>query len=712
VFASAVIGAAVLGWRYAEASKPLTGPIVLISIDTLRADHLAAYGYRRGATPQLDRLASEGILFERAYAHAPLTLPSHASMLTGRLPFEHGVRDNAGFSLDGRHPTLGALLGSRGFDTAAAVSSYLLRETTGLARGFGAYDATLSGPAPDSTVPMVERSGTATVAAAERWIDEQRSSRFFYFLHLVEPHRPYAPPEGSTAADPYDAEVSAADGLVGRFLGALQRRGFYDQSLIIVTSDHGEGLGDHGEREHGLFLYDATIRVPLIVKLPGVIEARRIAAPVQHIDLVPTILDLVRAPAPSGLRGRSLRALLEDRNEASLQPTPIYSEAAYGFYQFGWAPLVALTEGTLRYIQAPRPELYDLETDPGEARNLAAERADTTARVAAALERLAGDARFEPPREVSRADREALAALGHVGVERRWSLPAPGSAGADPKDMVSALVAFRRGMELAGGRRHLEAIEALKALATKRSDMRRVWHEIGKLELRAGRTDEALAAFKRFATLEPDDARGPLGVGGVQARLGRFEDAAKQGALALALAVTTADTVSVPDAYDLGIRAAFGRKDTVTARALAVRAQEADALPGFEPYVEARLLHDRGDMEEATPLFEKAAEATRNRPATITELHWYRGDTFARLERYPEAERAFQREIELSPLNTRAYSSLAMLYRASHRDEKAAETLDALVRAVPTAEGYSIAARLWAVLGDRERADQLKKNIH
>ncbi len=708
-FAAAVIGAAVLGWRYAEASKPLAGPIVLISIDTLRADRLPAYGYRAGTTPTLDRLAREGIVFERAYAHAPQTLPSHASMLTGRLPFEHGVRDNAGFALEENDSTLAELLRGRGFDTAAAVSSYLLREKTGLGRGFAVYDARLPAPQPESVLPVVERSGRDTVSAAEIWIDAQGSSRFFYFLHLFEPHKPYAPPARLATGHPYDGEVALADELVGRFLSALQRRGFYDQALIIVTSDHGEGLGDHGEQEHGLFLYDETVRVPLIVKMPGIIEARRVSVPVQHIDLVPTILDLVRAPAPGGMQGRSLRALLEDRDETSLRSTAWYGEGMYGYYQFGWAPLYSLTDEHKRFIQAPRAELYELAADPNERTNLAADRKAEADGMAAALERLIGAAELEPPDEVSPDENEKLTALGHVGIDRTLSGQAAGAEAPDPKDMILVLGAFKRGMELAATRRYAEAIEALKALAAKRPWMGSVWHEVGKLELGTGRTEEALAAFRRFASLEPDNPRGAIAIGNAQALLDRFEEAGKQAALALALAAATADAASRPAAYDLGIRAAFGRRDTATARALATEAQMADPSIGLGPYVDARLLHDRGDSEEAVPLFEKAAAVTRDHPTRITGLYWHLGDALARLERYDAAERAFRREIELSPRNTRPYASLAMLYRASHRHEKAAEALDALVLAVPTPEGYALAARLWTVLGDRDRADALRK---
>src|SRR5580765_1562287 len=280
----------------------------MISIDTLRADHLPPYGYTRVRTPAIDALAADGVLFERAYSHAPQTLPAHVSILSGRLPFEHGVRDNAGFSVLPSEPMLPDRLRARGYATGGVVSAFVLRKETGIDKGFDFFDGSMP-PAPaDMSIAQVQRDGAQSEAIAERWLDGLPSSRFFLFLHLYEPHKPYTPPERFKQYAPYDGEIAYADEIVGRLIAHLRTKGLYDAATIVLLSDHGEGLGDHGEQEHGLFVYDEAIHVPLIIKQEGNAGAgRRIADLVQHIDLVPTILDLVKAPGGGNLRGRSLK---------------------------------------------------------------------------------------------------------------------------------------------------------------------------------------------------------------------------------------------------------------------------------------------------------------------------------------------------------------------------------------------------------------------
>ncbi|RPJ60153.1 MAG: hypothetical protein EHM24_27400, partial [Acidobacteria bacterium] len=309
LFFAALGLASVLGglaaWRMLAPASRGEGVIVLISVDTLRADRLPAYGYQGVRTPAIDALAADGVLFERAYAHSPQTLPSHASILTGALPFETGVRDNVGFTLPPGRPTLAELLRGRGMATAGVVSSFVLRKESGLARGFDFYDDRLPPSAPDKPMGQVQREGETSLRVAEGWM-EGRQAPFFLFFHIYEPHTPYTPPARFGEYDPYDGEVAWSDEIVGSLVGWLKERGLYDNATIVFLSDHGEGLGEHGEKEHGLFLYDATIRVPLIVKLPrGEGTGRRVTAPVQHIDLVPTLLAQAGVPAPAGLRGRN-----------------------------------------------------------------------------------------------------------------------------------------------------------------------------------------------------------------------------------------------------------------------------------------------------------------------------------------------------------------------------------------------------------------------
>jgi len=335
--------AAVGGWRYARASAPLSGPIILISIDTLRADHLPPYGYAHVKTPAIAALAADGVVFERAYSHSPQTLPAHASLLSGRLPSENGVRVDEGAAVKPGERLLPQMLRDRGYATAGVVSSALLGKHTGIGQGFEFFD---SGTAPGS------RDGAESEKIAERWL-ASHSTRAFMFLHLDEPHAPYEPPDRFAEFAAYDGEIAYADEIVGRLVKYLKSHQLYDRSTIVLLSDHGEGLGEHGEDEHGLFVNQEAVHVPLIIKQESnTSPGRRVRDVVQHIDLVPTILDLVKAPLPWGLRGRSLKPLLEGTGRPA--PVSVYSESLYGRTHFGWSAITALTSD-----RTPAPVLAD-----------------------------------------------------------------------------------------------------------------------------------------------------------------------------------------------------------------------------------------------------------------------------------------------------------------------------------------------------------------
>ena len=432
--------AALGGWRFAKASAPVNGPIVLVSIDSLRPDHLPAYGYTGGKTPAIDALAADGIVFERAYAHVPQTLPAHAAMLTGRLPFETGVRDVAGFTLPDSARTVAEILRDRGYATGGIVSSFLLRKDTGIGRGFAFFDAEL--PPPDDRSPdaWLMRDGAESEQVAEHWLDSIGTSRAFLFLHIAEPHAPHAAPERFDSGSPYDNEVAYADEIVGRLIRYLKTHQLYDRATILLVSDHGEGLGDHGEQGHGLLAYEESLHVPLIVKQPGGEDAkRRVKTPVQQIDLVPTILDLAKAPGAGGLRGRSLTPLF---NGGSIPDTTIYAESLYGEYRFGWAPMTSLIDGPYQLISSgTRDELFNLDVPAAARHDLAVEKPDI---VAALRKQLAGYvARATPLKAapVTPTDRERFEALGYVGVP---GTPAPpGTERPSPADKVEFVEHYR-----------------------------------------------------------------------------------------------------------------------------------------------------------------------------------------------------------------------------------------------------------------------------
>src|SRR5262249_9493377 len=422
--------AALGGWRSGRASGPVSGPIILVSIDPLGADPRPAYGYRKVKTPAIDALAADGVVFERAYSHAPQTLPAHAALLSGQLPFETGVRDNVGFTIRRGERLLPQMLRDRGFTTAGIVSASVLRAATGISQGFDFFDGEMPAASPELSIGQVQRDGAESERIAERWLGSIGTARAFLFLHLYEPHKPYAPPERFSAYAPYDGEIAYADEIVGRLIRYLKSHQLYDRSTVILLADPGEGVGDHGEQEHGLFVYDEAIHVPLIVKQEGNVGAgRRVVDLVQHIDLVPTILDLVRAPIPGGLRGRTLKPVLDGTGR--LDPTTVYAEALYARYHFGWSELTAVTDDRYRYIKAPREELHDLQHDPREQTTLAADRPQARQALRGALDAVAGGAAIQAPHEVTAEARERLQALGYVGTQSEVAA-GPGEALPDP----------------------------------------------------------------------------------------------------------------------------------------------------------------------------------------------------------------------------------------------------------------------------------------
>jgi len=360
-----------LAWAGMPAEKPPSRPdVYLVTIDTLRADHVHCYGYDRIQTPTLDSLAKDGVRFANAFTPSPITNTSHTSILTGLLPSAHGVTD-FGRPLVADHPTLAEMLKQQGYQTAAFIGAVILDSKAmapGLDRGFDFFDNFPEHSQTKSRWGRLERRADDVVRRAEAWRDAHPAGPHFMWVHLYDPHDPYEPPAPYSAQYKdhlYDGEIAYADAALGSFVAHLKQRGWYENALIIVVGDHGEGLGEHQEETHGVFLYDSTLHVPLIVKLPGKGEARTVQTQARTTDIFPTVLDLLSVEAPSQLDGESLKAVLE-KGEGS--DRALIAETDYPLH-FGWAPLRAVREDGLKFIEAPRPELYDLGKDPGELHN-------------------------------------------------------------------------------------------------------------------------------------------------------------------------------------------------------------------------------------------------------------------------------------------------------------------------------------------------------
>jgi len=479
------------------ASTPTPRNLVLLTLDTTRTDRLGAYGSRSRATPALDALAARGTTFEQAMAHLPLTRPSHATMLTGLLPHHHGVWSNGPYRLDDRFETLAERSRSGGYRTAAVVGSFVLTRSFGLAQGFDLFDDEVL-EVPDADP---ERPAGAVVDRALAWMAEERlAPPFVLWLHFYDPHEPYSPPEpfrGRFPTDPYTGEVAAMDAAVGRLLAELERRGWLAETLVIAAGDHAEALGEHGEATHGYLVYESTLRVPLIVAGPGIPAGRRVRAPVGLVDLMPTIVEALGLARPGDTSdGQSFwRELVDGR----VRPRTVLFEHRSLREQFGWSPLSGLRSERWKLIEAPTPELFDLEADPGEMRNLAQAQLEQLERLGAAWrsQRASLEEPGPDPQPLSPEEEDRLGALGYV-------VSAPAIAGprggVDAKtvaailpaidDLIAARRAGRRdetarlterilaedpgnrfalrcrGDDLVEARRYREAVSVLKALVS------------------------------------------------------------------------------------------------------------------------------------------------------------------------------------------------------------------------------------------------------
>lgn len=665
--------------------------MLLISIDTLRADRLPAYGYGGVETPSLDRFRRDAILYRNAYSPCPMTLPSHVTMFTGQLPPGHGVRNNVGFVFDGAlHPSLPRLLARRDYATGAAVSSYVLRGETGLAAIFDEYEDSL-GSRPGGALAEQKRPGSVTVGFAKRWIAAHAGSPFFYFFHIYEPHVPYDPPEPfrSRYKDAYDAEIATADGVVGDLLDHLRRVGAYDRSIIVVTSDHGEGLGDHGEDQHSILLYLEAIRVPLLLKLPGGrLAGRTVEAPAQLVDLLPTMAGLVEMEEPKGLPGRSLLHL-EDPG-APLRT--VYAETLYPRLQLGWSELRSLIEGQWHYIHGPRPELYDIVADPGEKRDLIAGEVERGGRMRAALERYPSGPLLPGPVDTATAER--LAALGYVGTARERAL----GALPNPRDSLPYLERLRRGFRLAAERRYEAAAAVLSGLARDNPGMVEAWMKLGEVLQEADRPGEAAAALgqalDRSPVLLPDVA---LALGHAELRAGRLQPAA-------AAALRARSALPTP-AHELLARVALARNRLDEAEREAAAALEPGHPQPSSMLLGAEVKTRRGDFTGALAVLEEAQGRARALGIErIYRLEALRADALARLGRAKEAEVAYRREIAAFPGNLVAHANLAALLFSEGRRTEVDPLLEEMAAANPNARARGVAATVWEAFGDRPRA--------
>jgi arylsulfatase A-like enzyme/Flp pilus assembly protein TadD len=626
--------------------------ILLVTVDTLRADSLGVYG-GRAATPNLDGLAARGARFDFAHAHAVVTLVSHASILTGRYPYEHGIRDNTGYRLDPSEETAASRLKAAGFSTGGFVGGFPLDRRFGLGKGFDQYDDRMTRAGPTGEVSERERPADAVVRASLEWIDKQ-PGKWFAWVHVYDPHEPYAPPgEFATrfASEPYLGEVSWTDAALGPLFARLN--GLSRPTLVVVTSDHGEALGDHGERTHSLFAYEATLRVPLIVSeiVPSDRGARRngtvVDTPVRHVDLLPTLLASAGgSPAGSGA------SLLETITAGRGADRPTYFEAMSAAVTRGWAPLRGVLVGREKYIDLPIVELYDLAVDPKEANNIVNARADRARVMVETLKQF----NVAPParaRQETADTIERLRSLGYIGggavaVRDKYT------DADDPKRLVEIEQMLTQGNEAFRAGRLSEAVDVYRAIIAKRPDTEDAYRKLALVYWRSGRPRLAIETLE--AALR-------AGVTQSEVRIKLAQYLAESGQPAKAVALLEKDaTGSDPDALiGLGNALTMAGRNAEAVRVFRrlLEIDPANAL-AYENLGAAQL--QSRDFKGAEASLRRAIELDPNLAGAHTAL----GVVLASTNRTADAIEAWRRALALDPNDANAAFNLKRVGSSRH----------------------------------------------
>jgi tetratricopeptide (TPR) repeat protein len=633
--------------------------VILISIDTLRSDHLPAYGYRAIRTPNINRLAHDGIVFERAYSNVPLTLPSHATIMTGLLPAEHGVRDNAGYRLDAAKPTIASMLHANGYATAGAVSAYVLRRDSNLNAGFDFYDDSIDfiEGAPTGNL---QRGGSVTASIIAKWMASHRSVPFFAFVHLFEPHTPYEPS--------YDGEIVKADAIVGDLLDELRTANLYDDALIILLSDHGEGLGDHGEQEHGVLLYREALQVPLILKLPrGSRAGERVNDPAQLADILPTIASVVGVANPPHVRGQSLATRASTTRA-------IASETLYPRIHLGWSELQSNIHFPLQLIDGPKPELYDLAADPRELHDLRATRRREAAQLTSELAAFPHAAANAP--QVDPEERRKLAALGYVDAGASTT-----ASKLNPREHLGDLMELKQVTELMAHRDYKAAARRIEQLLQRNPGWSDLRNDLGLAYEQLGDLQHAEQTYRDGIRTTPELASTfALSLAAILARERKFDDAQAHAKLAM--------PANAPGAHDVLARIAFARGKFDDAMREAQAMRESRALQMNADVLIAQILSAQGKRDEALVVLERAGVRAQTSRVAFPPRYWFvTGDTLASLGRIDEARAAFDRAIATDARDRDAYISLAFVEAATGNERAAKDVLNRMTTAIPESRG-------------------------
>jgi len=642
--------------------------VLLVTLDTMRADRLGAYGFDEVDTRAIDALAGRGVTFMRAYASTPLTLPSHTSLFTGTHPPYHGVRDNGVHVVPAGLQTLAESFQEAGYRTGAFVGAFVLDSRWGLAQGFDRYFDEFELPEQRQiSLSTVQRPGSEVIDTALAWVREDDMTPFFMWVHLYDPHTPYEPPEpfrSQYADQPYVGEIAWTDSLVGRLASWLDDSGRSDDTYVVVAADHGESLGEHGEIEHGLLLYESAIRVPLIIATPfdepqGIQRHELVSL----IDVMPTVLDLTGLETPGEVQGRSLVPLLAKHAEVEGWPdAPVYAETFYPRLHFGWSELQAILKPTYKLIISPEPELYDLLQDPGEQQDLASGRAATAEALRREAEELVAQLEENAnPAATVTLDQETiqrLAALGYIG---GYSADAddPEAERANPRDKIEIYNDLLRARRLTVQNEPAEAEVVLRGVIAEDPGVVDAHRSLGNLLVEQLRYDEAIEAFETALSMRPEDAALVLLVASTQRQAGRLDEAEK----------VLLDFIDVlePDArlyISLGRIKQAKRSYTEAATYFNEALRLSEDAPADNIMAGAHV--GLGAVQLASGrlgLAEEHLDLARSLNDSLADLHFQRALLFQARQQPDEAIAAYRRELENSPRNGRVAFNLSVIYR-------------------------------------------------
>jgi arylsulfatase A-like enzyme/Flp pilus assembly protein TadD len=662
----------------------LTKPsVILITIDTLRADHVGCYGAQTVKTPTLDALAHDGVVFDRAISQVPLTWPSHAVILTGTYPFQNGVQDFTGQPLAPQFRSVAQAFKQAGYATGAVVSAFVLDRSWGLARGFDFYDDAFSAETFEKKdAGLVDRRAGESVAHAIAWLKKTPRRPFFLWLHLYDPHSPYDPPEPYRTeyrSHLYDGEIAYADHELGNLMSWLKQNHLYDSSLIVALSDHGESLGEHGEDEHGFFVYNATVHVPLIVKPPAGsgIAAGRHGEPVETTAVAPTLVQLAGVKDSSDsihvqFQSHPLLSTALAANQAGSRTAsqtakdPAYSETFYPFSSFGWSPLHALESEHFHFIEAPKPELYDLENDPGETRNVAAEQPATVAVLREKMQALLTHNPFTRQNadagNLSPDAQEKLRALGYFGFRAAVSPESLKQGLADPKDKLWEFNAILKAQDAFQRKEDDQAEALLTGVQQRDPQIYVIPFLLGESALRRQNWERAAEQLQRCLDLNPNFDNAMTGLARALAKLGRADEAKSWLNRAL-----QSNPQNYRAWYQMGL--------------LDAGSDPAAALSAYEKTITIQPNFSAGQRELGMLLFQQKnyAAAAPHLEKTIglgledARLHNFLGICYNRTNRTLKAVREFQRAIELDPKLAEAHLNLAYAHQLLHHAKAAHE---------------------------------------